>query len=161
MCYGKFNVNKTVLSGSSSSSLLPRRAALAPICGRLLEDLSHKSSAAGRQLAVGHQSPVWAVGLKITKRSHQGVGERWWMQRWSVELLMQVFMHVKICQMLGFVFALISLRIMFRSLCYFSIVTQFPLPSISSGSWQMHGLLWTGQTLRGVADVSCQIERST
>lgn len=42
-----------------------------------------------------------------------------------------------------------------------SIVTQFLLPSISPGCWQMHGLVWRRQTLEGNADVSCRIQRST
>lgn len=105
--------------------------------------------AAGRQLAVGHQSPAWAVGSQITTNYYKNKDKHWCMTAQSS------FIRWKIMFLLGF------LRIMFRSLSDFSIVTQFLFPSISPGGWQMCGLVWRRRTLGEDADVSCQIERST
>lgn len=53
------------------------------------------------------------------------------------------------------------LRIIFRSLCNFSIVTQFLFPSISPGGWQMHGFTGEEADSGRSRDVSCRIKRST
>lgn len=69
-------------------------------------------------------------------------------------------MHIIIYQV--FVFARISSWNNVYKSATFLLWPNFPFPSISPGSWQMHGLMWRRQTeKREVADVSCQIERST
>lgn len=94
---------KTVLSGSSRFSLLPRRAALVFICGRLLQDLSLKRSA-GSESTVGCRPSIGCLQWRCRRTV---------MDEALVESSLKPYAHFKVC--FFFFFYPCCLRIMFIS----------------------------------------------